>query len=226
MKPNREPPRPGRFERRRGHNLRLPSQHLRIRSDAGGSRKGGAEQRHPRQHLRGDRRGRAPGAPGDPPRPPRQPACPHHRHRLRRPDGEGNLRRHGRGRRRARQRGEAEKRLLPIAARFRRLGGRKAARQRHHERAGHSTADGQAYRRSRTRLHPGAERLRSPLYLLHHPLWPRQFPLGADGCGGRPGTQARRGRLQRDRAHRRRCDQLRRRSAGNADARTAGKDAV
>jgi len=29
----------------------------------------------------------------------------------------------------------------------------------------------------------GAERLRSPLHLLHHSLWPRQFALGADGRG-------------------------------------------
>ena len=34
----------------------------------------------------------------------------------------------------------------------------------------------------------GAERLRSPLHVLHHPLWPRQFALGADGRGGRAGA--------------------------------------
>ena len=45
------------------------------------------------------------------------------------------------------------------------------------------------------RLRPGAERLRSPLHLLHHPLWPRQFPLGADGRGGRAGQAAGRQRL-------------------------------
>ena len=36
----------------------------------------------------------------------------------------------------------------------------------------------------RTRLRAGAERLRPPLHLLHHPLWPRQFALGAHGRGG------------------------------------------
>ena len=46
------------------------------------------------------------------------------------------------------------------------------------------------------RLRPGAERLRPPLHVLHHPLWPRQFALGADGRGRRAGPQARRERLR------------------------------
>ena len=29
-----------------------------------------------------------------------------------------------------------------------------------------------------TRLCSGAKRLRSPLHLLHHSLWPREFPFG------------------------------------------------
>ena len=36
----------------------------------------------------------------------------------------------------------------------------------------------------RARLRAGAERLRPPLHLLHHPLRARQFALGADGRGG------------------------------------------
>ena len=52
------------------------------------------------------------------------------------------------------------------------------------------------------------ERLRPPLHLLHHPLWPRQFALGADGRRGGPGEAPRRRRLQRGRALRRRHDQL------------------
>jgi threonylcarbamoyladenosine tRNA methylthiotransferase MtaB len=59
--------------------------------------------------------------------------------------------------------------------------------QRHHgvrETAGH-LIDG--HRRPRARLRAGAERLRPSLHLLHHPLWPRQFALGADGRGGRAG---------------------------------------
>ena len=62
----------------------------------------------------------------------------------------------------------------------------------------------------------GAERLRSPLHLLHHPLWPRQFALGADGRGGRSGPRAGRARSCRDRADRRRPHQLWRGSAGCA----------
>ena len=41
------------------------------------------------------------------------------------------------------------------------------------------------FRRPRTRVRAGAERLRSPLHLLHHSVWPRQFALGADGRCGR-----------------------------------------
>jgi tRNA A37 methylthiotransferase MiaB len=51
-------------------------------------------------------------------------------------------------------------------------------------------ADGRADRRACPRLHPGPERLRPSLHLLHHPLWPRQFALRADGIGGRAGADA------------------------------------
>ena len=69
----------------------------------------------------------------------------------------------------------------------------------------------------------GAERLRPPLHLLHHPLWPRQFALGADGRGGRSGPRAGRARPCRDRADRRRPHELRRRPAGHAEARATDK---
>ncbi len=62
----------------------------------------------------------------------------------------------------------------------------------------------------------GAERLRPSLHLLHHPLWPWQFALGADGGRGRSGPHPGRARPCRDRADRRRHDELRRRSAGHA----------
>ena len=42
----------------------------------------------------------------------------------------------------------------------------------------------------------GAERLRSPLHVLHHPVRPRQFALGADGRRGRRRAPARRQRLR------------------------------
>ena len=74
-------------------------------------------------------------------------------------------------------------------------------------------------RRPATGLRAGAERLRSPLHLLHHPVWPRQFALGADGRGGRAGPRAGRARPRRDRADRRRSDELWRRSAGRAKTR-------
>ena len=77
--------------------------------------------------------------------------------------------------------------------------------------------------RPRARLRAGAERLRSPLHLLHHSVRPRQFALGADGRGRRAGAAARRQRLWRSGAHRRRYHQLRRGSAGRAEARRAGQ---
>ena len=120
----------------------------------------------------------------------------HHRHRLRRADRPAELRRHGRGRPRARQRGEAEGAQLSRAAGFRR---QRSSRRRAsttscrvRETAG---AHGRRDRGPRARLRAGAERLRPSLHLLHHPLRPRQFALGADGRGGRAGEAARRQRL-------------------------------
>ena len=68
------------------------------------------------------------------------------------------------------------------------------------------------------RLRRGAERLRPPLHLLHHPLRPRQFALGADGRGRRADPPAGRERLSRGRADRRRHHRLWRRPARHADA--------
>ena len=58
-----------------------------------------------------------------------------------------------------------------------------------------AVAHGRRDRGPRARLRAGAERLRPPLHLLHHPLRPRQFALGADGRGGRAGAAAGRQRL-------------------------------
>ena len=65
----------------------------------------------------------------------------------------------------------------------------------------------------------GAEWLRSPLHVLHHPLWSRQFALGADGRRGRSGPRADRTRPCRDRADRGRSHQLWRGPAGHAETR-------
>ena len=64
----------------------------------------------------------------------------------------------------------------------------------------------------------GAERLRSPLHLLHHPVRARQFAVAAGGRSGSTGAPPGRARLSRDRAHRRRHHRLRgrRHAAGRA----------
>ena len=79
-----------------------------------------------------------------------------------------------------------------------------------------AAAPDRRHRRARARVHPDAERLRSPLHLLHHPLWPRELALGPDGRGGRAGAQARRERLPRGGADRRRHHELWREPAGRA----------
>ena len=179
---------------RRHRHLRLPAQHLRIRGDARRGRAAGSalERRRRLQHLRGDRRGRAPGAPGDPQGAPRatrqrriivtgcaaqtEPAA-----FAAMPEVDLVL-------------GNEEKLKaagLSRAARFRRQRRREGPRQRHHERHARPRAHlVDAHRGPRPRLRPGAERLRPSLHLLHHPLWPRQFALGADGRGGRAGAAA------------------------------------
>ncbi len=81
-------------------------------------------------------------------------------------------------------------------------------RQRHHGGQRQRGASDRGLRRPQPRFRPGAERLRSPLHLLHHPLRPRQFALGADGGRGRRYPPAGRKRLWRDRAHRRRHHEL------------------
>ena len=73
--------------------------------------------------------------------------------------------------------------------------------------------------RPRARLCRGAERLRSPLHLLHHPLRARQFALGrrparwSSRCGGLAAAGLRRGGADRGRP-----DHLGRGPAGRADA--------
>ncbi len=93
------------------------------------------------------------------------------------------------------------------------------ARQRHHVGDRDRRPPDRRLRHPRARLRPGAERLRPPLHLLHHPLWPRQFTLGARRRGGRTDQAACRIGLRRGRADRRRSHLLGRRSAGHAATR-------
>ena len=139
------------------------------------------------------------------------------------------LPRHARGRSRARQCREARRgdlarhagavRAAAGRSRTRREGGR----QRHHGGDRDGAAAHRRVRRPRPRLRAGAERLRSPLHVLHHSVRPRQFALGAHGRGGRSGAPAGRARLSRGGAHRRRSHQLWGGPARNAAARHAGE---
>ena len=141
------------------------------------------------------------------------------RHRLRGADRRGELRRHARGRPRPRQckRSSAPRATRPdssaTTARVR-VNDIMSVRET-------GVASGRGDGRAGAGLRRGAERLRPPLHLLHHPLWPRQFALGADGRGRRADQQARRERLSRSRADRRRHHRLRRRPAGQAEPRQA-----
>ena len=90
---------------------------------------------------------------------------------------------------------------------------REGPRRRHHGGEGNRRAPHRRHARADPRLRAGAERLRSPLHLLHHPLRPRQFPLGAHGRGGRSGPDPRRARLPRSGPDRRRHHELRQGSA-------------
>ena len=101
------------------------SEAMRAQAEAAGH----ARSRH-RQHLRGDRRGGAPGAPGDPPARAARTRSAHHRHRLRGADRARALRGHARGRRGHRQRREAARPETWSAARPRRQ--RENPGQRHH----------------------------------------------------------------------------------------------
>ena len=79
---------------------------------------------------------------------------------------------------------------------------------RHHGGASNVDDADRRHRRPRARDRAGAEWLRSSLHLLRHPVRARQFALGADGRCRRAGAQARRQRLSRDRADRRRHHEL------------------
>ena len=85
-----------------------------------------------------------------------------------------------------------------------------------------AAAPGRRHRGPRARVRAGAERLRPPLHLLHHPVRARELALGADGRGRRAGAPARRERLSRGGADRRRHHELRRGPARRAAARQAG----
>ena len=207
----------------RDHHLRLPAEHARMRGHARARRgAAGLDDVGHRPHLRGDRRGRAPGAPGDPPRA-------------------------ARAARRARIMvtgcsaqiepasyaamaevdhviGNAEKLRAGALAEPRRPGAAPARVMvadimAIRETAGH-LIDG--LRRPRARVPPGAERLRPSLHLLHHPLWPRPEPQRAGRRGRAAGARAGRGGLPRDRADRGRPDLLRRGFARRAEPRPDG----
>ena len=161
---------------RRDRHLRLPAQRLRDRGHPRARAAGRARRRGHRQHLRRHRRGRAPGAPGDPPgaaRAPRargssSPAAPPR-------SSPQRFAAHARGRPRARQRREAAGRSYAAAsladagprARARSTTSSRCARPPRTWSTGFEGKRARAYR-------AGAARLRSPLHLLHHPLWPRR----------------------------------------------------
>ena len=141
-----------------------------------------------------------------------------HRHRLRRPDRSIPLRRHGRGRSRHRQSGEARGRDLRA---FRHRGQRARRGQRHHVGARDGVASDRGLRRARPRLCADPERLRSSLHLLRHSLRPRTVALGAGGRGGGASAASRREGLCRDRADRRRHHRLWQGPSRRNDARQA-----
>src|SRR5258708_769336 len=80
-----------------------------------------------------------------------------------------------------------------------------------------------AERQARHASQPGRPRA---LHLLHHPLWPRQQPLGTDRRDRPAGARPRRGGVSRDRPQRRRPHGVRRRSAGPAEPRRDGAPAA
>ena len=131
--------------------------------------------------------------------------------------------RHGGGRPRARQRGEADGACLSRAAGFRRQRHGEGARQRHHVACGRPPAhmveamEGRA--RAFVQVQNGCDH-RCTFCII--PYRPRQFALGADGRGGRADPPPGRQRLSRGGADRRRHHRLRRRPARQPEARQAG----
>ena len=97
---------------------------------------------------------------------------------------------------------------------------------RHHGGEGAGAASGRCAGRPHPRLRAGADRLRSPLHVLHHPVRARQFALAAGGGRGGAGAAAGGQRLPRGGADRRRHHQLRRGFAGRAAARRAGQAGI
>ena len=86
---------------------------------------------------------------------------------------------------------------------------RACRRRRHHGGEAARRARDRSSRGPYPRLSASAERLRSPLHVLHHSVRARQFALAADGRSGGAGAPAGRARLSRTGAHRRRYHQLR-----------------
>ena len=156
-------------ERHRSPHLRLPAQRARIRGDARARGRGRAGWRDPGQHLRGHRRSRAPGAPGDPQGAARASA-------MRRSSSPAALPRSTRRASPRCRRSISSSAMTRSCTRRATALPASSARARRvrvndimsvRETAGH-LIDGLAA--AYPRLRRGAERLRPPLHLLHHPL--------------------------------------------------------
>ena len=192
---------------RRCRHLRLPARTpMSPRSCAHEAEKRGSGRCGRGQYLRGDGGSGAAGAPDHPQASPREPRCAHRRHRLRRADRAGDLSPPCRKSiacsaipRSSMPRPGAISRT--IAARTIRVDDIMAARN-----ASLAPVDGDRGPHARLRADP--EWLRSSLHLLHHPVWARQFALGADGRDRRASAPAGRERLSRNRADRRRHHEL------------------
>ena len=192
-----------------------------------------ADRHHRHQQLRGDQRSRGAGAAVDPPAEARaalgrgssSPAAPRRRKPAMFADMAEVDRVLGNDDKMRGEAWRAARVALDGAASFGFDSQRKDRGHRHHGGQGDGAASARRIPEGpAARLRAGAERLRPSLHLLHHSLWPRQFALGADGRGGRTGAHAGRARPCRDRADRRRPHQLRRRSAGRAEARATDED--
>ena len=201
-------------ERARSHHPRLPAQHRRERGDAARSpaartiSSSSTAARSPtRRCARPARRSARPSARG----PTRGSSSPAARRRSSR----------RRSRRCRKWRGCSAIARSSTSSSLPRAGRAERPRLRHHGGARDGAASGRRLRRAGARLRRGAERLRPSLHLLHHPLRPREQPLGAGRAGGRPDQGAGRRGLPRGGADRRRRHQLRPRPARRADARAS-----
>ena len=154
-----------------------------------------------------------------------QPERPHHRHRLRRADRPDELCRHGRGRPRARQRGEAASATIYRALPDFGVNDTEKARVNDimsvRETAAHMVDAIEGRARAFVQVQNGCDHRCTFCIIPYGRGNSRSVPMGAVV---EQVEAARRQRLCRDRADRRRHDQLRRRPAGQPEARPAGED--